>query len=53
MASQWRIAVHDDDEFSQLEQGGPVWTHVLSEHFFKLKVLSWYFDWVMHSPEAD
>jgi hypothetical protein len=25
MALQWRITVLDD-EFSQLEQGGPVWT---------------------------
>jgi hypothetical protein len=27
MASQWRITVLDnEEEFSQLEQGGPMWT---------------------------
>jgi hypothetical protein len=26
MASQWRITVLDNNEFSQLEQGGPAWT---------------------------
>jgi hypothetical protein len=26
LASRWRITVFDDDEFSQLEQAGPVWT---------------------------
>jgi hypothetical protein len=29
VASQWRIAVIDDDEFSQLEQGLPIWIFAL------------------------
>jgi hypothetical protein len=52
MASQCRITILDDDEVSQLKQGGLVWTLTFGFFFSKLKMLNSSVDWIMHSYEV-